>query len=90
MKRATFVRECTRGGPGLDGYSYMASVYCIVCATAIVDEIAADVAPTLDGTDDPYFRNGEVCPQPIFFGEADTAQHCDHCGEYLYGPEDDD
>ena len=29
-------------------------------------------------------------PQPIFFGEADTAQHCADCGEYMYGPEEDE
>jgi ribosomal protein S27E len=75
------------GGPGLDGYAYHASVYCVDCGREIVEDIAADVAPKLSGTDDPLFSDSETLPQPIFFGESDTAQHCDKCGAYLYGPQ---
>jgi len=86
MDAKEFVRECTLGGPGLDGYAYNASVYCVDCGEDIVRSIAPTVAPKLSGSDDPMFSDSETCPQPIFFGESpDCAQHCDDCGAYLYG-----
>jgi ribosomal protein S27AE len=89
MEAQEFVRECTMGGPGLDGYAYNADTYCIPCGEAIAREIAAKVAPTLTGTDDPLFSDSETCPQPIFFGEhPDRAVHCGECGEYLYGTDE--
>jgi len=37
------------------------------------------------------FCDSEEVPQPIFFGESDSAEHCGECGEHLYGedPEED-
>ncbi len=82
------LEESTKGGPGLDGYAYNADVYCESCAEDLMRELAPKVAPTLDSTDDPEFRDSETWPQPIFFGEADTKQHCGDCGEYLYGEDE--
>jgi len=85
-----FVTENLKGGPGLDGYAYNADVYCVDCGEEITREIAAKVAPTLTGTDDPLFSDSETVPQPIFFGESDSAQHCGKCGEYLYGEDEEE
>jgi hypothetical protein len=85
MTKTEFIREGTLGGPGLDGYAYCADVYCVDCGEKIYTEIAKAVAPTLADTDDPLFSDSETCPQPIFFGESDSPQHCSDCGEYLYG-----
>lgn len=89
MKRAEFIRECTLGGPGLDGYAYNAATFCEDCGEKIVREIAGKVAHKIADTSDPSFSDSEQVPQPIFFGESDTAQHCDDCGAYLYGEDVD-
>lgn len=89
MSRAAFIRAALAdGSPGFDGYTYRADIYCPVCGEAIIREIAPDVAPTLSGDDDCLFRDSETVPQPIFFGESDTARHCGECGEYLYGTQE--
>lgn len=90
MTIKTFLYECLLGGLGLQGYAYQADVYCVDCAYAIIHALAPKVAGILNGTDDPLFADSETVPQPIFFGEADYAQHCAECGEYLYGPEEDE
>lgn len=74
--------EALLGGPGLDGYVYNATVYCVDCGKDIIKQVFADVPPT-----DFESGDSDVLPQPVFFGESDTAQHCDDCGEYLYGPQ---
>lgn len=88
MRIKEFIDECTAGGPGLDGYAYNADVFCPECGEDIVHEIAPAVAPTIDGTDDPLFADSETVPQPIFFGESDSAEYCGNCGEYLYDEEE--
>lgn len=75
------VRDCFLGGPGLDGYSYQADVYCETCAKEIGEEVFAGDR-RFDWID---FCDSDQVPQPIFFGESDCAQHCGACGEYLYG-----
>lgn len=85
MNKSTFIRECLMGGPGLDGYVYQAALYCCDCAEKIVRAIAADVAPRIVDTNDDYFADSETVPQPVFFGESDTEECCNECGEYLYG-----
>jgi hypothetical protein len=85
MTPAELIEEGTLGGPGLDGYTYCADVYCIACGEAIYETIAAEIAPKLSGIGDPLFSDSETVPQPIFFGESDSAQYCGDCGEYLYG-----
>ena len=87
MKADTLIRKGTMGGPGLDGYVYCSEVYCVPCGEAIYREVATKVAPTLTGTEDVLFSDSETVPQPIFFGESDYPQHCEKCGEYLYGEE---
>ena len=75
-------RDMLLGGPGLDGYAYRADVYCIPCGQAIVQAGPEEIPAPMD-------RDSDTTPQPIFFGEADSAQHCGECGEYLYGPEEE-
>lgn len=79
------LQDALLGGPGLDGYAYQAAIYCAECARPIIE---ATVPP--EGLPYPEAQDSETTPQPVFFGEADTAQHCDQCGEYLYGPEEED
>lgn len=85
MRQSEFEKECLMGGPGLDGYAYLADTYCADCAAGIVDAIKSDIAPKLSGTTDPLFSDSEICPQPIFFGEHETEQNCGKCGKFLYG-----
>jgi hypothetical protein len=72
-------------GPGHDGYSYNADVYCVACGQDIIRERY----PHVKGDEDAQ-RDSESCPQPIFFGESDHAEHCGGCGEYLYGPQEEE
>lgn len=67
------------GGPGLDGYAYQASVYCIDCGQDIICGLPDRDYDELEAGDT------ERVPVPIFFGEHEITQHCDNCGEYLYG-----
>lgn len=85
MNASEFKSESKMGGPGHDGYAYCADVYCVDCGCKIIDSIAAKIAPTLTDAGDLLFSDSETCPQPIFFGESECAQHCAECGEYMYG-----
>ena len=79
------LHDALLGGPGLDGYAYQADVYCVPCGQDITVTVFKDHP---DGISFPEAQDSEVVPQPIFFGEADTAHHCAECQEYLYGEED--
>jgi hypothetical protein len=84
-----FLSESMLGGPGLDGYTYDADVICSDCAENVMrDRARAFLLEHPEGVEDPAWRDSEEWPQPIFFGEADTAQHCGACEVYLYGPEE--
>ena len=74
-------KDALMGGPGLDGYAYQADVYCVDCGRDIIRK-----GPEL--IDELAFQDSEETPQPIFFGESDSAQHCAECGEYLYGEDE--
>jgi len=76
------LKQALSGGPGLDGYAYNADVYCVDCGQDIVRAVFKAAQTPFD---DVRFCDSEELPQPIFFGEADSAQHCAECGEYLYG-----
>lgn len=76
--------DLKKGGPGLDGYAYQADVYCVSCAEVMIDALPKSEFTDLEAGDT------EEVPVPIFFGEGDTAQHCAECGEYLYGPGEDE
>ena len=71
------------GGPGLGGYAFHADVYCVRCSHDIIRELPQEVYS------DYRARDSEEVPQPVFFGEADSAQHCGKCGVYLYGPQEE-
>lgn len=80
------LKDALMGGPGLDGYAFRADVYCVDCGRKAIREVFAEL-PNGE-IDDLLFQDSETVPQPIFFGEADCAQHCGDCGEYLYGTEE--
>lgn len=92
-KREELREELKMGGPGLNGYAYNAAVYCPECGEAIIDELLDSNALPIHSDDDPastmtgWMWDTDTVPQPIFFGESDGPEHCDNCGEYLYGPE---
>ena len=71
-------QEAKLGGPGHDGYAYNADVYCVDCGRAIID--------SLENWDKLEHDDSNEVPAPIFFGESDCSEHCSDCGEYLYGP----
>ena len=79
--------DCLKGGPGLDGYAFRADVYCEDCG----EKMAREVFKGGRRVDWTTFCDSEEVPQPIFFGESDSAEHCGECGEHLYGedPEED-
>ena len=68
------------GGPGLRGYAYHAAMYCTDCGQEIIRSLPKDKFTDLETGDT------EQVPVPAFFPESDTAQHCERCGKYLYGP----
>jgi len=88
MNRATFLRECLIGGPGLNGYVYQGSHFCADCASDIAHEIPNEVVAKIESVEDCAFQDSETVPQPIFFGEADLPIRCETCDEFLYGPDD--
>lgn len=81
MRDTHALRDALLGGPGLDGYAYQAAIYCVDCGRSIIRKVFKDYPEV----DDARFRDSEEVPQPIFFGESDSPEHCDACGEYLYG-----
>lgn len=84
MSDAMVLQDALAKGPGLDGYAFRADVLCVECGEDAVRRVFAD----RNGEPIPYpdCQNSETLPQPIFFGESDTAQHCGTCAEHLYGP----
>lgn len=76
------LKDALLGGPGLDGYTYNADVYCVACGQEITRRVFAQFP---NGILWPFAQDSETVPQPIFFGESpDSPQHCGECGEYLY------
>ena len=74
--------QATIGGPGLDGYAFQADVYCVEHGRELIREVLK-ANPSLT-PDDLEWRDTDTLPQPIFFGESDTAQHCTVCHTHLY------
>ena len=81
------LRDALLGGPGLDGYMFNADVYCVPCGRAITREVFREKYP--NGIEWPLAQDSNTVPQPIFFGESDSPEHCGECGAYLYGPEEE-
>jgi hypothetical protein len=80
VKEDTYgLNDALKGGPGLDGYSYHAANYCV----ADGQDIAREVLANGRRVDWLTFQDSEEVPQPIFFGESDSEEHCDKCGELL-------
>lgn len=79
------LHEALMGGPGLDGYVFEADVYCVECGQQLVRDVLEPLGGVIEF---PDAGDSDTLPQPIFFGESDTAQHCGECSEYLYGGDD--
>lgn len=73
------IKDALLGGPGLDGYSYRADVYCIADGRRLIENIFR-IGTRLDWQ---TFTDSERVPQPIFFGESDYPEQCATCGELL-------
>ena len=71
----------------MNGYAYNADVYCTACGRTIIREKWKGRKSEVDDLD---AHDSEQWPQPIFFGESDSPQHCGDCGEYLYGNESEE
>lgn len=80
------LNDALLGGPGLDSYHYNAAIYCVDCGQNITRKVFEEYP---DGITYPEAQDSDVVPQPNFFSESeDCPQHCDECGEYLYGGKD--
>lgn len=70
----------------MNAYVFQAALLCESCGKA-----ACDAVPKPDGFDpdnehtwdSDHYPKG---PYPDGGGEADSPQHCDHCGEFLENP----
>lgn len=63
----------------MNAYVYQAAFLCEPCAEQLADVLP----PTADRSDSDSFPQG---PYPDGGGEADSPQHCDHCGLFLENP----
>lgn len=86
------LREALLGGPGLDGYAFNAEILCVDCGQdairAVFNALAAKQnigAETVSIDEEPFDQDTDTLPQPVFFGESDSAEHCGKCGCYCYG-----
>jgi hypothetical protein len=83
------LRDALMGGPGHDGYVWMADTYCVRCGQATIKALWPKLRDGRNATMDEWdFMDGDTVPQPIFFGEHDRAVHCADCGDYMYGGEE--
>ncbi len=72
----------------MDVYLYQASLLCADCARDVECKINDGFAEN-----DPRRGDSEHFPQGPYAdggGEADSPQHCDHCGTFLDNPLTDD
>ena len=78
------LEDLLMGGPGLDGYTYNADVYCVECGKDICCELwERRERKPINWMD---FCDSEQWPSPIFFGESpEFEQYCGDCGTYMYG-----
>lgn len=75
----------------MDAYVFQAALLCGGCGSATCDQLRPSIKelhPDFDEEnestfDSDYFPKG---PYPDGGGEADTPQHCDHCGGFLENP----
>jgi hypothetical protein len=74
----------------MDVYIYQAALLCPDCARKVMAHV-----PLPRGADpgDESIYDSDYCPKGPYRdggGEADTPQHCDHCGVFLENPLTDD
>lgn len=82
------LKDALMGGPGLRGYAYRAAIYCVDCGRDKIRDVFEQRAAIHAGDmPDDEFNDSQRLPQPCFFPESDSAEHCDECGEYCYGPQ---
>jgi hypothetical protein len=73
------------GSISMDAYIYRAALYCESCMMKLEIERYPE--------DDWRWQDSDHSPQGPYAdggGEADTPQHCDHCGVFLENPLTDD
>jgi hypothetical protein len=71
-----------------DVYIYQAALLCSDCGETVIKELTADGEAPANPEDESSFDSDEFPkgPYPDGGGEADSPQHCDHCGTFLYNP----
>jgi hypothetical protein len=69
----------------LNAYIYCAALLCEPCGEAVIKELTQDGEAPADPSDESSYDSDQFPkgPYPDGGGEADTPQHCDHCGEFL-------
>ena len=81
------LKDAIMGGPGLRGYAYRADVLCVACSHNTIKTLWSQrmfsSAPYWELSE---FQDSNVLPQPMFFPESGTKEHCGVCDRYLYGP----
>ena len=72
----------------MDVYVYQAALLCDECGVKRQHALTTPIDPDDESTwDSGDYPKG---PYPDGGGEADSPQHCDHCGEFLENPLTDD
>jgi hypothetical protein len=66
----------------MDAYIFQAELLCEACAKQAEIEIESGKVPDHMGDPDQYPQG----PIPQGGGEADSPQHCGHCGKFLENP----
>lgn len=67
----------------MDAYVFQAALLCGSCGTKTKDSFSPELQLQIDTTNSDTFPQG---PFTNVGGEADTPQHCDHCGVFLENP----
>jgi hypothetical protein len=77
--------------PGFRAYAFHAAIWCADCIRTMAEngELDATLAK-LTGEPEYMYLDTETLPQPAFFPESNCAEHCDGCGEYLYGEDSEE
>lgn len=75
----------------MDAYVFQAAMLCADCGKATRDQLRATTKELHPGFDeaDEYTYDSDYFPKGPYSdggGEADSPNHCDHCGVFLHNP----
>lgn len=75
-----------------DAFVFQAAMLCTDCAQDVMDNTPAPHGVDPTAPDESLYDSDDwpKGPYPDGGGEADTPQHCDHCGAFLENPLTDD